>query len=172
MSHPDPIPTASVSALRVPPFSAEAEQSVLGGILLAPHTLDSVDEVLQEDDFFRRDHRLIYRAIQEVRLNERTPDTITVGEYLEANGQSETVSASYLIELASNTPSAANILAYATIVKEKSNLRRLIEAGTAIVNYGFAPDGQDATDIYHRSLSAITSIEPALTNSQPPNTSS
>ena len=168
MSHPDPIPTASVSALRVPPFSAEAEQSVLGGILLAPHTLDSVDEVINEDDFFRRDHRLIYRAIQEVRINDRTPDAITVGEYLEANGQTETVSTGYLIELASNTPSAANIIAYATIVKEKSNLRRLIEAGTAIVNYGFAPDGQDATDIYHRSLAAITSIEPALTNSQPP----
>ena len=168
MSHPDFVPAANVTPLRVPPASTEAEQSVLGGILLSPNTLDAVDEIISEDDFFRRDHRIIYRAIQETRLNERTPDVVTVGEYLETNGHAETAPPSYLMELASNTPSAANIEAYARIVKDKANLRRLIEAGTAIVNYGFAPDGQDATDIYHRSLSAITSIEPALTNSQPP----
>lgn len=158
----------SNDSLRHPPFSAEAEQSVLGGILLSPDRLHEVNEVLNDDDFFRRDHRLIFQAINEVAINGQIPDAVTVGEYLEANGLSEQASSGYVIDIASSTPSSANIQAYATIVKEKANLRRLIEAGTAIVNYGFAPDGQDATDIYHRSLAAITSIEPALTNSQPP----
>jgi len=159
---------STVATLRVPPSSVDAEQSVLGGILLSPDSFDTVDAILHVDDFYRRDHRLIYDGIIEVRANGAIPDAVTVAEWLESSGHADIVSPSYLIELASNTPSAANIAAYANIVKEKSNLRRLIEAGTEIVNYGFAPDGQDAASVYHRSLSAITAIQPALTNDIPP----
>jgi len=166
LSTPDPI--YNVTPLRVPPQSVEAEQSVLGGVLLSPDTLPTVQEILDPEDFYRRDHRIIYQAIIEVAANGQVPDGVTVCEYLESNGHAEAINGSYVIDIASSTPSSANVQAYATIVKEKSNLRRLIEAGTDIVNYGFAPDGQDATAIYHRSLSAITAIEPALTNSQPP----
>lgn len=137
-----------IDALRVPPQSVEAEQAVLGGLMLAPDSLDRVGDFLTEHDFYRRDHRLIYRGIRELSEKNKPFDAVTLGEWFEANGLGEQIGGTgYLVELASTTPSAANIRAYAEIVREKSVLRQLIEAGTEIVNDGFQPEGRDSQEV-------------------------
>ncbi len=139
---------SKLDALRVPPQSVEAEQAVIGGLMLAPDSLDRVGDFLTEQDFYRRDHRLIYRGIRELSEKSRPFDAVTLGEWFEANNLSEQIGGiSYLIELASTTPSAANIRAYAEIVREKSVMRQLIEAGTEIVNDGFQPEGRDSQEV-------------------------
>jgi replicative DNA helicase len=139
---------ARIDALRVPPQSVEAEQAVIGGLMLAPDSLDRVGDFLTEHDFYRRDHRLIYRAIRELSEKNKPFDAVTLGEWFEVNALSEQIGgAGYLIELASSTPSAANIRAYAEIVREKAVMRQLIEAGTEIVNDGFQPEGRDSQEV-------------------------
>ena len=139
---------AKIDALRVPPQSVEAEQAVIGGLMLAPDSLDRVGDFLTEHEFYRRDHRLIYRAIRELSEKNKPFDAVTLGEWFEANSLSEQIGGTgYLIELASTTPSAANIKAYAEIVREKAVLRQLIEAGTEIVNDGFQPEGRDSQEV-------------------------
>jgi len=139
---------SKLDALRVPPQSVEAEQAVIGGLMLAPDSLDRVGDFLTEHDFYRRDHRLIYRGIRELSEKNRPFDAVTLGEWFEANNLSEQIGGiSYLIELASTTPSAANIRAYAEIVREKAVMRQLIEAGTEIVNDGFQPEGRDSQEV-------------------------
>ena len=139
---------ARLDSLRVPPQSVEAEQAVIGGLMLAPESLDRVGDFLTEHDFYRRDHRLIYRAIRELSEKNKPFDAVTLGEWFEANNLSEQIGGTgYLIELASTTPSAANIRAYAEIVREKAVLRQLIEAGTEIVNDGFQPEGRDSQEV-------------------------
>ena len=139
---------SKIDSLRVPPQSVEAEQAVLGGLMLAPDSLDRVGDLLVEGDFYRRDHRLIYRAIRELSEKNRPFDAVTLGEWFEANSLSEQIGGtSYLIELASTTPSAANIRAYAEIVREKAVLRQLIDAGTEIVNDGFQPEGREVQEV-------------------------
>jgi replicative DNA helicase len=139
---------AKIDALRVPPQSVEAEQAVIGGLMLAPDSLDRVGDFLTEHDFYRRDHRLIYRAIRDLSEKNRPFDAVTLGEWFEANSLSEQIGGTgYLIELASSTPSAANIKAYAEIVREKAVMRQLIEAGTEIVNDGFQPEGRDSQEV-------------------------
>ena len=139
---------ARIDALRVPPQSVEAEQAVIGGLMLAPDSLDRVGDFLTEHDFYRRDHRLIYRAIRELSEKNKPFDAVTLGEWFEVNALSEQIGGTgYLIELASSTPSAANIRAYAEIVREKAVMRQLIEAGTEIVNDGFQPEGRDSQEV-------------------------
>ena len=148
-ARPDSFRTdAKIDALRLPPQSVEAEQAVLGGLMLAPDSLDRVGDFLTEHDFYRRDHRLIYRAIRELSEKNKPFDAVTLGEWFESNSLSEQIGGTgYLIELASTTPSAANIRAYAEIVREKAVLRQLIEAGTEIVNDGFQPEGRDSQEV-------------------------
>jgi replicative DNA helicase len=139
-----------LDALRVPPQSIPAEQAVLGGLMLAPEAWFTADEVLTEVDFYRRDHRLIYRAISELAraAPPRPFDAVTLGEWFEAHGLADQIGGSgYLIELASSTPSAANLRAYAEIVRDKSLLRQVIEAGTEAVNDGFRPEGRSAVEV-------------------------
>lgn len=148
---------AKLDTLRVPPQSAEAEQSVLGGIFLDPDSLFTVQAILKEEMFYRRDHRLIYRAL--VALKDKARDVVTVGEWFQQNGLAEQIGGTgYLIELASNTPSAANIKAYAEIVREKYLMRRVIEEGTEIVNVGFKPEGRTIEDVIGDSASRLSSI--------------
>ncbi|HEY4145554.1 replicative DNA helicase [Pinirhizobacter sp.] len=139
---------AAIEALRVSPHSLEAEQAVLGGLMLAPDAMDKVADKLGEDDFYRKDHRLIWRAIAELANKGMPSDAVTLGDWFEANGMAELVGgASYLIELANATPSAANIAAYADIVREKSVLRQLIDAGTAITEDGYRPEGKSVQEV-------------------------
>ncbi|KGO99093.1 replicative DNA helicase [Novilysobacter defluvii] len=151
-----------VDQLRVPPQSVEAEQAVLGGLMLAPEAYDTVADGLNERDFYRRDHQLIFRAIRELAEKSRPFDAVTLGEWFESNGHAELVAGgSYLIELASTTPSAANIKAYAEIVRDKSILRQLIEVGTEIVNDGFQPDGRDSSEILAKAEQEVFAIAEA-----------
>lgn len=146
-------------SLRVPPQSVEAEQAVLGGLMLAADAWHSVSDLLAERDFYRRDHALIWRAIAELESKRQPFDAVTLGEWFESQGMSEQVQGgAYLIELASTTPSAANIVAYAEIVRDKATLRRLIEVGTGIVNDGFQPEGRDSAEIIADAQRAIGNL--------------
>ena len=139
---------SSIEALRVPPHSIEAEQAVLGGLMLAPESWDRVADRLTEDDFYRRDHRLVFRAIGDLSNKGMPYDAVTLGDWFEAQGLADQVGgAGYVIELANSTPSAANITAYADIVREKSVLRQLIDAGTEIAGDAFVPDGRTSQEL-------------------------
>lgn len=148
-----------LDALRIPPQSVQAEQAVVGGLMLDPESLWKIKDLLTEDDFYRRDHRMIFRAIMELNEKKKPFDAVTLGEWFEANALSEQIGGNaYLIELAATTPSAANIKAYAEIVHEKSMLRHMIAAGTDIVNQAFAPDGDSAFDVLARGQQRLNNI--------------
>lgn len=148
-----------IDQLRVPPHSVEAEQAVLGGLMLAPEAYDRVNDQLTEGDFYRRDHQMIYRAIRELSERERPFDAVTLGEWFESQGKLELVGdGAYLIELASTTPSAANIVAYAEIVRDKAVLRQLIQVGTDIVNDGFQPEGRDSSELLASAEKSVFAI--------------
>ncbi|RMD69240.1 MAG: replicative DNA helicase, partial [Gammaproteobacteria bacterium] len=130
--------------LKVPPYSLEAEQSVLGGLMLDNSAWDEIADRLSEKDFYRRDHRLIFRAIQTLAEQDQPIDVLTVMDWLKKHQLLEDAGGlSYLGLLAKNIPSAANIGAYADIVRERAVLRNLIQVGTAIVNCAFEPQGRD-----------------------------
>ena len=129
-----------IDSLRVPPHSIEAEQAVIGGLLLVPESWDRVADRIREEDFYRRDHRIIFRAISELSAKGMPCDAVTLGEWFESQSLTEQVGGlAYVIELANSTPSAANIVAYADIVREKSILRQLIDTGTEITSDAFLP---------------------------------
>ncbi|MFB9112060.1 replicative DNA helicase [Xanthomonas arboricola pv. corylina] len=152
--------------LRMPPHSVEAEQAVLGGLMLVNRAWDDIADLVEEGDFYRRDHVLIFRAIREMATaNPRRPfDMVTMGDWFKAQGLLEQVAdGAYLIELATTTPSAANIRAYAEIVADKARLRRLIQVGTDIANAGFNPEGQSSIEL----IGAAQSRVGALLTAQP-----
>ncbi|MGQ0801925.1 MAG: replicative DNA helicase [Pseudomarimonas sp.] len=149
-------------SLRIPPHSIDAEQAVLGGLMLSREAWDKVADKLREEDFYRRDHQLIFRAIGTLSEKSQPSDAVTLGEWFEAQGLSEQVGgAGYVIELASTTPSAANIIAYADIVREKSILRQLIDVGTQIANDGFQPEGRASRDVLESAEQAVFRIAEA-----------
>jgi len=155
-------PEFRADSLRVPPHSIEAEQAVLGGLMLAEKAWDQVADRLREEDFYRRDHQLIFRAIGALSEKNQPCDAVTLGEWFEAQGLAEQVGGSnYILELASTTPSAANITAYADIVREKSVLRQLIDVGTGIANDGFQPEGRPAREIVESAEQAVFRIAEA-----------
>ncbi|MGH8156640.1 MAG: replicative DNA helicase [Rhodanobacter sp.] len=138
----------SEEMLKVPPHSVDAEQAVLGGLMLVPDALDLVMDRINENDFYRRDHRLIWRAITELSGRNMLCDAVTLGDWFETNGLAEMIGgAGYLIELANATPSAANIQAYADIVREKSVFRQMIDAASTIATESFDPKGQSSTEV-------------------------
>jgi len=144
--------------VRVPPHSIDAEQSVLGGLMLVASAWWRVADKLEEGDFYRRDHQLIWRAIKE--LAEAKPpkpfDTVTLGDWFEAHGAAEQVGGGfYLVELSNTVPSAANIEAYAEIVADKARMRRLIEVGSALVDAGFQPEGRSSVELIGEAQSRI-----------------
>ncbi|KAB2900399.1 MAG: replicative DNA helicase [Dokdonella sp.] len=141
-------PISNVEALRVPPHSIEAEQAVLGGLMLSPEAWDRVADRIGVDDFYRKEHRVIYRAIEDLANKSMPCDAVTLGDWFVANNLADQVGgASYVIELANSTPSAANITAYADIVREKSVLRQLIDVGTEIAGDAFVPEGRSSKEL-------------------------
>ena len=115
-----------VSPLKVPPHSIEAERSVLGGLMLDELAWDNVSGSLVAEDFYRADHRTIYRVMENLVERNNPLDIITISEALEGTGELEGVGGlAYISELASSTPAASNILAYAQIVQERSTVRNL-----------------------------------------------
>lgn len=133
-----------LEAARMPPHSIEAEQSVLGGLLLDNSAWDRIGDVVSESDFYRADHRLIFQHIAQLVEQNRPADALTVAEHLDRSGQlSEAGGQAYIGTLALNTPSAANIRRYAEIVRERAILRNLAAVGTAIADSAYTPSGKD-----------------------------
>ncbi|MBL0029476.1 MAG: replicative DNA helicase [Rhodanobacteraceae bacterium] len=162
-ARPEPLSAAKkVDPLRVPPNSIEAEQAVLGGLMLSSEAWDKVADRINEGDFYRRDHALIFRAIGELSNKSMPADAVTLGEWFEAQGIAELVGGSrYILELANTTPSAANIAAYADIVREKSVLRQLIDAGTEIAGDAFVPEGRSSQELLETAEQKVFHIAEA-----------
>ena len=145
--------------LKVPPHSIQAEQSVLGGLLLDNRAWDDIADLVSEDDFYRRDHRLIFRAIGGLIDRGDPCDVVTLSEWLDAQQQLDNVGGlAYLGTLAKDTPSAANIRAYANIVRENSVLRQLAEVGTEIANSAFVPEGRTSPELLDHAEKLVFGI--------------
>ncbi|HWG29815.1 MAG TPA: replicative DNA helicase [Steroidobacteraceae bacterium] len=143
----------------VPPHSIEAEQAVLGGLLLDPTAWDHVADVVRDTDFYRNDHRLIFEAIGALAANGKPTDVVTVTEQLERNGNLEAAGGvAYLGTVARETPTAANVRSYAEIVRERSLLRQLISAGTEIASAVFNNDGQTARELVDKAEQRVFEI--------------
>ena len=150
---------ARIDALRVPPHSIDAEQAVLGGLMLDDKAWERIADKLVEDDFYRKDHRLIFRAIGDLANKNMPCDAVTLADWFDSNKLSDLVGgSSYVIQLANSTPSAANIVAYAEIVRDKSTLRQLIEAGTEIAGDGFQPEGRSTQEILEGAEQKVFAI--------------
>lgn len=139
---------APLEKLKVPPHSIEAEQSVIGSMLIAPACCDQVAELLVAEDFYSRAHQSIFAAILKLLGDSQPVDIITASEQLEKVDQLEEVGGfAYLGELANNTPSAANVGAYAKIIKERAVTRELIGVAHQIADAGYNPEGRDSSDL-------------------------
>ncbi|MCC5811843.1 MAG: replicative DNA helicase [Ectothiorhodospiraceae bacterium] len=139
---------SDTASLKVPPHSLEAEQAVLGGLMVDNNAWERVADQVQEEDFYRHDHQLIFRALAHLAEQQRPMDVVTLSEWLKASNQLEDAGGiAYLGALAGDTPSAANIKAYAEIVRERSVLRKLIQAGTRVVGSAFQPEGRASKDL-------------------------
>jgi replicative DNA helicase len=137
-----------VEGLKVPPHSIEAEQSVLGGLLLDNQAWDQIADILGPEDFYRQDHRLLFHAIGELIESLQPCDVVTLSERLKSKALLEEGGGlAYLINLAHNTPTAANIKAYAEVVRERSVLRQLIRVGTDIANNAYQPEGRSSAEL-------------------------
>jgi replicative DNA helicase len=148
-----------VARLRVPPHSIEAEQSVLGGLLLDNSAWDRAGDLLTDSDFYRYEHRLIYEAIGKLVATTKPADVITVYEQLQTMGKAEECGGiAYLNALAQSVPSAANLRRYAEIVRERAILRKLIEASDEIATRAFNPQGQGVSQILDEAESRIFKI--------------
>ena len=135
-------------ALKVPPHSIEAEQSVLGGLLIDHEAWDRIADLLIEQDFYRRDHRMVFAAIRTLADQGRPIDTVTTADWLESQGVLEEAGGlAYLGELARDTPSSANIQAYAEIMRERSVLRGLSRVGTDIAESALQSEGRSALEL-------------------------
>ncbi len=145
--------------LRIPPHSLEAEQAVLGGLMLDNEAWDQVADLVTDDDFYRQDHRLLFRSILQLANNETPFDVVTLSEHLSKIGELENAGGMpFLGALANNTPSAANIKAYATIVRENSVRRQLIHVGTQISDGGFQTDGRSTEELLDSSEKLVFEI--------------
>ena len=148
-----------LSRIKMLPHSVEAEQSVLGGLLLSSDGWDAVAESVTASDFYRPDHRLIFAQVAQLSEALEPVDVITVADKLEARGELDAAGGlPYLAELAQNTPSASNIRAYAEVVRERASLRKLIEAAQEIADSGFMPEGRTSDDLINEAERRIMQI--------------
>jgi replicative DNA helicase len=148
-----------VARLRIPPHSIEAEQSVLGGLLLDNSAWDKAGDLLVDSDFYRFEHRLIYAAIGGLINGNKPADVITVFEQLQSLGKAEDCGGlTYLNALAQSVPSAANLRRYAEIVRERAVLRKLVAASDEIATNAFNPQGRPVSQILDEAESQIFKI--------------
>ncbi len=147
------------SSVKIPPHSVDAEQSVLGGLMLDNRAWDQITDRLREEDFYRSEHRSIFRAISRLAEHSKPVDVLTVSESLRELHELDQIGGEvFLFELANNTPSAANITAYADIVREKSVLRQLIAAANDIVGHAFNPEGRSIVELLDTAEQKVFSI--------------
>jgi replicative DNA helicase len=145
--------------LKVPPHSIEAEQAVLGGLMLSDSAWDQVADRVSEGDFYRQDHRLIFRSIAALADQGKPRDVVTLGEWLDQRGELEKAGGMlYLGTLAKDTPSAANVKAYADIVRERSVLRQLIQVGEEIATEAYTPGEREIKQLLDSAESKVFRI--------------
>ena len=148
--------------LRLPPQSLEAEQAVLGGLLLDNQAWDRISDLISENDFYRADHRLIFEHILLLIDNNKPADVLTVAESIERSAKLEEAGGqAYLGSLSLNTPSAANIRRYAEIVRERAIMRQLATAGAEISDSAYNPSGRDAAQLIDEAESKVFHIAEA-----------
>lgn len=151
-----------MSALRLPPHSVEAEQSLLGGLLIDNTVWERVGDVVNEADFYRDDHRRIFRQIARLIELGKPADVVTVYESLEKNGEAEHVGGlAYLGEIANSTPSAANVRRYGEIIRERAILRKLVSVGDQIAASALTPSGKDAKTLLDEAEAKVFEIAEA-----------
>jgi replicative DNA helicase len=154
-----------ISSLKVPPHSIEAEQSILGGLLIDNKAIDRIAGQVSASDFYRNDHKIIFSHISKLIDHNQPADIVTVAESLEQNSELTKVGGvAYLGLIAENTPTASNISGYAKIVRERSIMRNLVEVGSDIVESAFSPQGKDAQQLLDESESKIFQIADAGTS--------
>jgi len=148
-----------LQSIKTPPHSLEAEQSVLGGVMIDANTWDRVVEHLCAEDFYLAKHRVIFEAMQELTQRERPLDVLTVADLLKAKKQLESAGGeSYLFNLANNTPSVANVGAYAEIVRERSVMRQLIMVSGDIANTAYNPQGRASHEVLDEAERKVFAI--------------
>ncbi|HEY0065209.1 MAG TPA: DnaB-like helicase C-terminal domain-containing protein, partial [Telluria sp.] len=148
-----------LDALRIPPHSIEAEQSVIGGLLRDNAAFDRIADMMHADDFYRYDHRIIFEQIVKLINASRPADVITVFEALTNIGKADDVGGlMYLNAMAQNTPSAANIRRYAEIVRDRGILRKLITVADEISGQAFNPQGKEVKQMLDEAESKIFAI--------------
>ncbi len=145
--------------LRVPPHSIQAEQSLLGGLMLDNQTWDKIADQVGEPDFYRKEHRLIFHALASLAEADQPFDVVTLAESLEKRDElDEAGGLAYLGSIAKDTPSAANILAYAKIVRENAVMRRLISVGTEIADSGYRTEGRSSAELLDQAERQVFEI--------------
>jgi len=141
------------------PHSIEAEQAVLGGLMLKNDAFDSIAEILSDSDFYSKDHQLIFNAMHRLAAEGQPFDPITLSEFLQNNNELGAIGgAEYLVDLAHGTPSSANIKAYTQIVLERSIVRQLIGAASEMVRKGYNPLGWDSSKLLAEAESRLQEI--------------
>lgn len=150
---------ADIARIKMKPHSIEAERSVIGGLLLSADSWDAIAEIVTAGDFYRPEHRAIFRQIALLVDRSEPVDVITVADRLLATGELDAAGGhTYLAELAEQTPTAANIRAYATAVHERAVLRQLIAAAHDIADTGYNPDGRSAEELLDEAERRIMQI--------------
>ena len=148
-----------LARLQVPPHSLDAEQSVLGGLMLAPQGWDDVADRVSADDFYRPDHRLIFATMSDLVEDKQPLDVITLSEALDLKGELERIGGlAYLGELAKNTASAANTQTYANIIRERAVLRQLIAVSREATEAAFQPEGRSSDELLAEAENRLASI--------------
>jgi len=151
-----------MAALKLPPHSIEAEQSLLGGLMLDNAAWDRIADQVNETDFYRDDHRRIFRHIARLIEAGRPADIVTVFESLEKSSESDQAGGmAYLGEIANSTPSAANIKRYAEIVRERAILRKLVTVGDEIAASALSPLGREAKQLLDEAEKKVFEIKDA-----------
>ena len=152
-------PDQATEALKIPPHSVQAEQSVVGGLMLDNNAWEQVADLLIDSDFYRKEHRLIFTAIRDLAEDRQPFDVITLSEKLGEIGALDDVGGlAYLGLMAKDTPSAANIKAYAEIVRERSIMRQLIQVGNGIAGQAFQPEGRSTAELLDQAEQQVFQI--------------
>ncbi|MGL6030501.1 MAG: replicative DNA helicase [Legionella sp.] len=150
---------ATVDSLKRPPHSAEAEQSIIGGLMLDNQVWDKISSKLCDTDFYRTEHRILFRAVQALAKKEQPFDVVTLLDTLKSNNELDDAGGeTYLFELANNTPSVANVNAYADIVREKSVQRQLIGVATEIADSAYNPVGRGVSELLDLAETRVFAI--------------
>ena len=155
--------------IKVPPHSLEAEQSFLGGLMLDDHAWLKVADRLTAEDFYRPSHRILFEAMTDIANDNQPIDAVTVSEALSSRGLLEKAGGNgYLAELVEGTPGAANIAAYADIIREHAALRRLIRAAGEMTDLAFAPEGRASADVLNHAEQLVFDLAQGRLREQGP----